>query len=150
MLTLSSLESSTAYQLDGFCETQGGVQTELSTLVGSTSSNGGTVTTLNFYFSAALTTAQKIKLVCALALNFQVDYTKVSTWDGYYCSELLNRRRRLQELLPAPARKLVAQTFVVPVFFGVNTGAASDTSASTVAAQANTTTLVSKLAAIQI
>jgi hypothetical protein len=86
VLTLSSLKSSTSYQLDGYCETQGGLQTSLSTLVGTTTSNGGSVTTMNFYFSSTLTTAQKIKLVCALALNFQVDYTKVSTWDGYYCS----------------------------------------------------------------
>lgn len=85
-LTISNLESSLTYQLDGFCETQSGVQTALSTVTGSTTGNGGTVTTLNFYFSAILTTAQKIKLVCALALNFQVDYRKVSTWDGYFCS----------------------------------------------------------------
>jgi len=144
VLTLSKLASSTAYQLNGFCETQGGVQTALSTLVRSTSNNGGSVTTVNFYFAAPLTTAQKIKLVCALALKFQVDYTKVSTWDGYFCSELLNRRR-LQEV-DAPARRLlVAATYVVPVFFGVNTGALSDTSAAAVAGLANSSTLVSNI-----
>ena len=144
-LTLSSLQSSTAYQIDGYCEAQGGVQTDLKTLVGSTTSNGGSVTTVNFYFVSALTTAQKIKLVCALALNFAIDYTKVSTWDGYYCSELLNRRL-LQE---APPRVLAASSFAVPVFFGVNTQTTSDGSATVVATQANTTALVSTHAPIQ-
>lgn len=144
VLTISNLKSSTAYQLDGYCETQGGLQTSLSTLVGSTTNNGGSVTTMNFYFSSTLTTAQKIKLVCALALNFQVDYTKVSTWDGYYCSELLNRRLLYEVNTPKPRRLLPAATFVVPVYFGVNTGSNSDTSSTSVASQANTTNLVSK------
>jgi hypothetical protein len=97
VLTLNSLQSSTAYQISGYCQTQGAVQTNLTTLIQSTNSNGGIVSMMNFYFSSALTTAQKIKLVCALALYFGIDYTKVSTWDGYYCSELLNRRRLLHE-----------------------------------------------------
>lgn len=50
---------------------------------------------MSFTFNSALSTAQKIKLVCALALQFQMDYQKVTTYDGYYCSELLNRRRLL-------------------------------------------------------
>lgn len=85
-ISFPNLQSSTAYLLNGFCETQGGVQTAISSLTQSTSSNGGLVSTLNFVFATSLTTAQKIKFVCFLALNFQVDYTKVSTWDGYYCS----------------------------------------------------------------
>jgi hypothetical protein len=117
-------------------------------LIGTTTSNGGVVTTLNFYFTAALTTAQKIKLVCALALNFAVDYTKVSTWDGYYCSELLNRRRLQEVHSDSPPRLLAAQTYVVPVFFGVNTGSISDTTSLSVAAQANSSTLVSNHIAI--
>jgi hypothetical protein len=152
VLTLSNLATSTAYQLDGYCETQGSVQTNLSTLIGPTTSNGGSVSTLNFYFAATLTTAQKIKLVCALALDFQVDYTKVSTWDGYYCSELLNRRRLLQEtqfIVHSP-RMLATQTYVVPVYFGVNTGSIVDTTSTTVAASANTTTLVSTPISMQI
>ena len=92
VLTLSSLQSSTAYQVDGYCQTIGNTQTTLTTLTHSTNSNGGLVSSMIFYFASALTTSQKIKLVCALALNFGIDYTKVSTWDGYYCSELLNRR----------------------------------------------------------
>lgn len=72
--------------MDAFCETQSGVQTSLSSITQSTSSNGGSVSTMVFYFTSILTTAQKIKLVCALALNYQIDYTKVSTYDGYYCS----------------------------------------------------------------
>lgn len=91
-ITLSNLQSSTAYQLDAFCETGGGVQTAISSLNLVTTSNGGKVSTMYFTFSSSLTTAQKIKLVCALALYFGIDYQKVSTWDGYYCSELLNRR----------------------------------------------------------
>ncbi len=47
---------------------------------------------MSFYFTQKLTTSQKIKLVCALALYFNLNYERVSTWDGYYCSELLNRR----------------------------------------------------------
>lgn len=148
-LLLSNLYSSTAYQLDGFCETQGGDQTAITSLVQSTTSNGGIVSTLNFVFSSALSTAQKIKLVCALALNFQVDYTKVSTWDGYYCSELLNRRR-LQEVgnTFGPSRLLAATTYNVQVYFGVNTDAISDTSAATVTAQANSSALVSTFPSI--
>ncbi|MFM7852450.1 MAG: hypothetical protein ACKO96_11185, partial [Flammeovirgaceae bacterium] len=60
-----------------------------------TLTNGGQISTMSFTFSSVLTTAQKIKLVCALALHFQIDYQKISTSDGYYCSELLNRRRLL-------------------------------------------------------
>lgn len=103
---------------------------------------------MNYYFSSTLTTAQKIKLVCALALNFQIDYTKVSTWDGYYCSELLNRRL-LEVVEPPQSRRLQTATYVVPVYFGVNTGSISDTSSTLVAAQANTTTLVSNFISIQ-
>jgi hypothetical protein len=41
---------------------------------------------MSFKFNSVLTTAQKIKLVCALALQFKIDYERVSTYDGYYCS----------------------------------------------------------------
>lgn len=92
VLTLNKLQSSVAYQIDGYCQTQGTLQSNLTTIIQSTNSNGGLVSIMNFYFASTLTTAQKIKLVCALALYFGIDYTKVSTWDGYYCSELLNRR----------------------------------------------------------
>jgi len=57
-----------------------------------TVSNSGAVSQMSFYFDSKLTTSQKIKLVCALALYFSLDYQRVSTWDGYYCSELLSRR----------------------------------------------------------
>ena len=50
------------------------------------------VNKIAFDFESTLTTSQKIKLVCALALYFKIDYFKVSTYDGYYCSELLSRR----------------------------------------------------------
>ena len=50
---------------------------------------------MDFFFSEVLSSAQKIKLACALALKFEVNYEKVSTADGYYCSELLDSRRLL-------------------------------------------------------
>ncbi len=49
-ISFPNLLSSTAYLLNGFCETQGGVQTAISSLTSSTSSNGGLVSTLNFVF----------------------------------------------------------------------------------------------------
>lgn len=151
VLTLSNLQSSTAYQIDGYCQTQGVVQTNLTTIVQSTNTNGGLVSIINFNFASALTTAQKIKLVCALALYFGIDYTKVSTWDGYYCSELLNRRRLLQEDVVGEmkeqaimvGRLLPAATYTVPVFIGINTKTNSDTSQTLVNAAANTSALVS-------
>lgn len=143
VLTLSNLQSSTAYQINGYCQTQGAVQTALTSLTQSTNSNGGVVSIMNFYFSSVLTTAQKIKLVCALALYFGVDYTKVSTWDGYYCSELLNRRRLLHEDRANESRLLSAVTYNVPVFIGINTNTNSDSSQTVVGAAANTSTLVS-------
>lgn len=104
-----------------------------------------------FTFSSSLTTAQKIKLVCALALYFQMDYTKVSTWDGYYCSELLNRRR-LQEvtsisdsLVPAgQERLLTTPTYSIVVYYGINTETTSDTTQTAInTAAATPATLVS-------
>ena len=46
----------------------------LSTKGFSTVSNGGLINQMSFYFTSKLTTSQKIKLVCALALYFNVDY----------------------------------------------------------------------------
>ena len=70
----------------------------------------------------------------------------MSTWDGYYCSELLNRRR-LQELSEdhplVEKRLLQSSTYQVVVFYGVNTKTTSDTSQATVNAAANTTSLLS-------
>ena len=83
---MSNLASSTSYNFDGFCATQANVETSLATVPSGTSSNGGKISSMVFSFASALTTAQKIKLVCALALEFKIDYTKVSTSDGYYCS----------------------------------------------------------------
>jgi hypothetical protein len=143
-LLLSNLESSTAYQLEGYCETQAKVQTNLTTMAASTGSNGGLVSSMTFNFANALSTAQKIKLVCALALQFGVDYTKVSTWDGYYCSELLNRR-----LLQEQPRLLQTNSYQVVVFFGVNTQTTSDTTQTTVNAAANSTTLLSTNSSIE-
>ena len=138
--------SSTSYQLTGYCETQGKVQTAQQSLSMSTSSNGGTISVVKFMFESPLTAAQKIKLVCALALQFEIDYEKVSTWDGYFCSELLNRRL-LQQTSP---RLLHISSGEVPVYFGINTQLTADTSSTVVAAQANTSTLASKCNDIQI
>lgn len=108
---------------------------------------------MTFTFTSSLTTAQKIKLVCALALEFRMDYTKVSTWDGYYCSELLNRRRLQETSVIAEVGEdketwirlmQSSSTFEVVVFFGVNTQTTSDTTQTTINSQANSTALVSK------
>ena len=53
---------------------------------------------MTFNFESKLTTSQKIKLVCALALYFNLNYERVSTWDGYYCSELLSRRLLIEDV----------------------------------------------------
>jgi hypothetical protein len=92
-ITIMNLQSSLPYTVEAFCETQANVKSALLTTQFTTVSNGGTVSQISFYFQSRLTTSQKIKLVCALALYFNVDYERVSTWDGYYCSELLSRRR---------------------------------------------------------
>lgn len=102
---------------------------------------------MKFLFSSSLSTAQKIKLVCALALYFKMDYTKISTWDGYYCSELLNRRLLQTELTeenPAVSgRMLQTSTYSVIVYYGVNTESSSDTTQAIInAAIANPTALV--------
>lgn len=92
-ISIMGLQSSLPYTVEAFCETQANVKSALTTTQFTTVSNGGIVSQISFYFSSRLTTSQKIKLVCALALFFNVDYERVSTWDGYYCSELLSRRR---------------------------------------------------------
>ena len=90
---ISNLQASLPYTISAFCETQANVRSNLQTTQFNTVSNGGVISQISFYFESRLTTSQKIKLVCALALYFKVDYERVSTWDGYYCSELLSRRR---------------------------------------------------------
>lgn len=67
-----------------------------------------------FYFQSELTTAEKIKLVCALALHFGISYTKVSTADGYFCSELLSTRLLIQ------TPRILTSGYQVAVYFGVN------------------------------
>ncbi len=85
-ITLTNLQSSLSYTVSAFCESQANIKSTLYTSQFSTVSNGGLVSQMSFYFTSKLTTSQKIKLVCALALYFNVDYQRVSTWDGYYCS----------------------------------------------------------------
>lgn len=91
-LQISNLQASTDYTIEGYCTSQIGASSALIVLPFSTTSNGGYVSKMDLYFASTLTIAQKIKVVCALALLFQVNYYKVSTADGYYCSELLNSR----------------------------------------------------------
>ena len=100
-----------------------------------------------FYFSSVLTTAQKIKLVCSLALTYQIDYTKVSTYDGYYCSELLNRRLLYTNMIVP--RLLTVSSTPISVYFGINTDTTNDSSRAVIMASANTSTLVSNYDFIQ-
>jgi hypothetical protein len=54
--------------------------------------NGGYVSKIDLYFTRQLTVQESIKVVCALALLFGVEYEMVSTVEGYYCSDLLTGR----------------------------------------------------------
>lgn len=85
-VTVDGLKASTAYSIEGYCVSQIGAVSNLSKLSFATTSNGGYVSKMDFVFASQLTIAQKIKVSCALALLFQVNYIKVSTADGYYCS----------------------------------------------------------------
>ena len=49
-ISLANLHSSTNYKLTGYCETQGEVQTAQESLSMSTSSNGGQISVITFYF----------------------------------------------------------------------------------------------------
>lgn len=91
-ITINNLKASTTYQIEGFCMSQIGTTSSLTKRSFSTISNGGYVSKMDFVFSTKLTIAQKIKASCALALLFNINYLKVSTVDGYYCSELLSAR----------------------------------------------------------
>lgn len=101
-LQINNLDASTDYSIEGYCVSQIGTMSTLMTLSFSTASNGGYVSKMDLFFSSPLSIAHKIKVVCALALLFQVNYYKVSTADGYYCSELLNSRRLLQPSTTQP------------------------------------------------
>lgn len=85
-ITVANLRASTAYNIEGYCISQIGTTSSISKVSFSTLSNGGYNSKVDFIFASSLTTAQKIKASCALALLFQVNYQKVSTADGYYCS----------------------------------------------------------------
>jgi hypothetical protein len=91
-----------------------------------------------FSFSSALTVQQRIKLVCYLALYFNINYQKVSTYDGYYCSELLSRRRK-RRLLTQNNRLLTYDPTKLLVHFGISTALGVDAS-STVINSASTLT----------
>ncbi len=85
-ITVNNLRASTTYDIEGYCISQIGTTSTLTKLSFSTLSNGGYNSKIDFMFASSLTTAQKIKASCALALLFQVNYEKASTADGYYCS----------------------------------------------------------------
>ena len=124
-LTISDLLTSTDYTLTGYCVSQIGTMSDTISANFTTDSNGGVVSKMDFVFAAVLTTAQKIKLVCALALLFEINYYRVSTADGYYCSELLSSRL-LTETSPDMAsassswRLLSATPNRIEVYFGIN------------------------------
>lgn len=85
-VVVSDLKASTLYNIEGYCISQVGGTSALAKLNFATTSNGGYVSKMDFVFASRLTIAQKIKASCALALLFEVNYFKVSTADGYYCS----------------------------------------------------------------
>lgn len=116
-LDIQNLYTSTDYTLEGYCVSQINTKSNITSVDFSTLDNGGYVSKMDFTFDSELTTAQKIKLVCSLALLFEVNYYKVSTADGYYCSELLNSRLLLANSFP---RQLSATPNRVEVYFGVN------------------------------
>jgi hypothetical protein len=91
-ITINNLKASTTYDIEGFCMSQIGTTSSLTKLSFQTLSNAGYVSKMDFVFTTQLSIAQKIKASCALALLFNVNYLKVSTADGYYCSELLSSR----------------------------------------------------------
>lgn len=69
-VSIDSLKASTAYSIEGYCISQVGATSPLTKLSFSTTSNGGYVSKMDFVFATQLTTAQKIKVSCALALLF--------------------------------------------------------------------------------
>jgi hypothetical protein len=85
-VTVEDLKASTDYTIEGYCVSQIGANSNITKLDFATTSNGGYVSKMDFVFASQLTIAQKIKASCALALLFEVNYYKVSTADGYYCS----------------------------------------------------------------
>ncbi len=98
---------------------------------------------MTFNFESKLTTSQKIKLVCALALYFNLNYERVSTWDGYYCSELLSRRLLLQDIkMP---RLLPVSQYQTIVYFGVNNDLLIDDTRASILTQSSLLALKSML-----
>lgn len=85
-VVVDDLKASTDYNIEGYCISQIGATSNITKLNFATTSNGGYVSKMDFVFESRLTIAQKIKASCALALLFEVNYYKVSTADGYYCS----------------------------------------------------------------
>ena len=83
---VANLRAFTTYSIEGYCISQIGTTSTLTKISFSTLSNGGYISKMDFLFASTLSTAQKIKASCALALLFQMNYFKVSTADGYYCS----------------------------------------------------------------
>lgn len=69
-VTVSNLQASTSYSISGYCISQIGTTSNLTKVSFATSSNGGVISKMDFVFASALSTAQKIKATCALALLF--------------------------------------------------------------------------------
>lgn len=85
-INVQNLKASTTYNIEGYCISQLGGTSPFTKVSFSTASNGGYISKMDLIFASKLTTAQKIKASCALALLFKINYYKSSTVDGYYCS----------------------------------------------------------------
>jgi hypothetical protein len=131
-LTINGLKTTTDYKLTGFCENQISTDSQLVQSAFTTISNTGSISKVTFTFATPLTVQQKIKLACYLALQFKINYQKVATYDGYYCSELLSRRRRLLQQEPSVSTPVDFHNLVV--FFGISNDLTIDGSAALVTA----------------
>lgn len=69
-VSITNLVASTTYSIQGYCISQIGTTSNLTKVSFATSSNGGSISKMDFVFASALTIAQKIKATCALALLF--------------------------------------------------------------------------------
>jgi hypothetical protein len=142
LLTINNLKTTTAYRITGFCENPKAVDSTLISATFTTVSNIGTISEMLFNFNQALTVQQKVKLVCYLALKFSINYQKVSTYDGYYCSELLGRRRRR---LQSYQVSVATDPKALYVYFGISTDLLIDQSYALISAASNSLSLVSKI-----
>lgn len=120
---------------------------------------------MEFTFSAPLGVMHKIKLVCQLSIYFGVDYQRVSTYDGYYCSELLGSRlllakdmtdmvdtksiiqsaegKRQLSASPSAVRLLSEFPNMTTIYFGINNKNGKDDSFGKILSESNQLLLLS-------